>query len=385
MLPFYPIFFLQRFGIDSGYHVGAYLAVLCFVVMVSFPFWAKLAKRYHEIHIWIFTQIIAAALGIACYYSTSIEWLWIVSMTKMVFKASYLLIYPYALRLEEKDAHLGIVGLFAVLMHFGGIGGAILGGVLIDVTEAHNIYLIMSLGDVIQVLICIYLSIKLNLEWKQLPYEEHVPSRKKIPTFIFTLGLVSLIVYFCEFLARPYFTLYWQQISQSESTLIAGLVYAVPAWMALFGLLVSHGRWTSKLNAQQQITAALLAAAVGLCLQAIADWYVVLAGRILFGYALFIITVKLEVMLFSLSEPAHYAEDFSKIHFLQSTGIIGASVLIGSLVSEQDFSMPFVFAAGGMVITCLLFIIFFIFKQTNDSATNDSHVSSITRSDTEIH
>jgi len=368
ILPFYPTFFADRFGIDNSHHVGAYIAAVCFTVMCAFPYWAKLAKRVHEVHIWVVTQLIAACLGIACFFSTDIVWFWVISLAMLVFKASYLLIYPFVLRLEDQQSHLGIVGLFSVLMHFGGIGGALLGGWVIDLTDIQTIYLIMALGDIVQVGVCLYLSKQLKLKWALHPKVSSPVLRKKIPNFIYTIGAVSLLVYFAGFLARPYFTLYWQHISGISSTFIAGLMYAIPAWMALLGLILSKSRRSFNWTSQQHILVGLGFASIGLWLQASPDWQSVIAGRILLGYAMFVITVKLEVLLFSLSQPEHYGEDFAKIHFMQNLGVIAASFLVGSLVQPNAYDTPFLVASGAMALTFFVFI--GLFKVFTHSATH---------------
>ena len=45
-----------------------------------------------------------------------------------------------------------MVGLFIVLMHFGGIGGALLGGFVLEVLAPRDVYLIMAAGDICQVI-----------------------------------------------------------------------------------------------------------------------------------------------------------------------------------------------------------------------------------------
>ncbi|NQY63259.1 MAG: MFS transporter [Alteromonadaceae bacterium] len=374
ILPFYPQFFLQKFGITSSFHVGSYIAACCFTVMLAFPLWAKLAKRIHELQLWIVTQLIAGSLGIACYFITDISLFWLITQCMFVFKASYLLIYPFVLRLEEKDQHLGIVGLFSVLMHFGGIGGAVLGGAILDKFDPSSLFLIMAFGDFIQVFICLFLHKKLKVRWQIMPAQASAHKRNKIPSFIISIGLISLFVYFSAFLARPYFALYWQQISQIDSQVLAGIIYAIPAWIALYCLYLNHRKSAVKANYQKDIAFALLIAACGLCLQGTSLWYLIVFDRCLLGYAMFIVTVKLEVLLFSKSEPSHYAEDFAKVHFMQNLGVIAASFTVGSLVTTQHYHIPFFVAASGFLITFLL--AYFIYLRINTADPKSMEPSS---------
>ena len=129
LLPFYPQFFAEEFGNTSPEHVGLYIAACCFTVMVALPLWAKVARRVNEFPLWVMTQLAAGTLAIAAWHADSLVGFWAITQAMLAFKASYLLIYPFVMRLEEKDRHLGVAGLFSVLIHFGAIGGALLGAV----------------------------------------------------------------------------------------------------------------------------------------------------------------------------------------------------------------------------------------------------------------
>ncbi len=212
LLPFYSQFFAQAFDSHSSQLVGYYIAASCFTVIVSFPVWAKVAKKINELHLWIYTQIIAGALGLACYYSSSLLQFWLLSQLMLVFKASYLLIYPFVIRLEEKDKHMNMVSLFSVLMHFGAIGGALLGGVILQMFSAKDAYLVMPISDAIQVLVCLFIIFKLQVPfWAEQQTTDKPcvisPEHKK---FILNLGIVSMLFYFSTFLIRPFFSRYWE-------------------------------------------------------------------------------------------------------------------------------------------------------------------------------
>lgn len=384
LLPFYPQFFQQAFQYDSAQHVGFYIAACCFTVMTAFPLWAKVARRVHELHLWVVTQIIAACLGIACYFSTSLIEFWILSQLMLVFKASYLLIYPFVMRLEEKDKHLGMVGLFSVLMHFGGIGGALLGGTVLQYFNPRDVYLMMAGSDLLQVMVCTYLVVSLNIHWK--PEAVSHPSvsdltdsgsdligqgqqaqRQKIKRFVFRLGLVTALFYFSAFLIRPFFTRYWQSFSDgfAASDLVTGLVYSLPGWIALIGLWVNQ-KFSSDKSSASLLFNALLLGIVGLLIQSAAQDWVVILGRCVFSWAMFQATVRLEVLLFEISEPQYYGDDFSRMHFMQNLGVISASFAVGSLVTYLSYPWTFYLAAGGFLVTSAVFYHFFntLFKPT---------------------
>lgn len=359
VLPFYPQFFSKAFGVESPEHVGFYLAACCMTVMLAFPVWARVAKRVHELHLWVYTQIGAAIFGLLCYLATDIVEFWIVSQLMLVLKASYLLIYPFVLRLESQDKHLGIVGLFAVLMHFGGIGGALVGGMVLEVLSPRDMYLIMAGGDIVQVLLCLYLIKRQNVPF----YHEAPTEQQNTPTgskrYVWHIGLVALLLYGCSFMSRPFFSLFWHQISGIDNEILAAWIYAIPAWAALASLWYQHKKGQSD-NHLQVMLAAFVIAAVGLVLQGSSEVFVVVMGRVLFGLALFQATVRLDVLLFSLSRPEDYSRDFAKVHIFQNIGVIGASFAVGPLVDAEGLAAPFALAAAGFALTAMVFYLVFV-------------------------
>ena len=357
LLPFYPHFFEAAFGMDDPRHVGWYIAACCFTVMCAFPIWSRIARHINELHLWVYTQLIAAALAVWCFTSQSLLEFWLVSQTMLVFKASYLLIYPFVMRLEERDKRLGIAGLFSVLMHFGGIGGAVLGGAILDLLEPRTIYLIMAIADLTQVGICLYLIGRLKLPFFVTPPLQQGPGaggRRPVPRYVFSIGLLSLLFYFSVFLARPFFTRYWEWVTAVDHALLSATVYAIPAWIALLCLLRNHMSSPAG-DSRRLIVNGALCIVAGLLFQASEQWLAVIAGRILFGYGLFQVTVHLEVLLFEFSEPEHFASDFSKVHFFQNLGVIGASFAVGTLVDQFSLTAPFYLAAVGMIVTLGVF------------------------------
>ncbi|UTA48963.1 MFS transporter [Simiduia sp. 21SJ11W-1] len=369
LLPFYPQFFAEAFSETSAAHVGAYIAACCFTVMTAFPLWARLARRVDEVHLWVVTQIAAGGLGLYCAQTESLVGFWIASQLMLVFKASYLLIYPYVLRLEEKDQHLNVAGLFSVLVHFGAIGGALLGGWIIQYFAAQSVYYVMAAADAVQVLICLWLIARLKLSWRKpaacaLPEARATAGAQNLPARIYQrLGfnawvlkvcLVSTVFYFSAFLARPYFSLYWEGISGIDHKLLSALVYSIPAWIALGCLAYGHF-FQGAHKHFQKILLGTLVAMVGLVLQGSGEAYLIVIGRCLFGYGLYQFMVRLEVILFERSQPEQYAADFSKVHFFQNLGVIGASVSVGLIVDSLGLVYTFGAAFMGFAIALLLF------------------------------
>ncbi len=380
LLPFYPQFFSKVFAVNSPQHVGAYIAACCFVVMFSFPIWAKVAKYINELHLWLYTQMISAALATACFYTDSINSFWFLSLLMLFFKASYLLVYPYIIKQEQQDKHLAMVGLFAVILHFGSIVGAFFGGIILTGDNPQNAYLVMASTDVIQTLICLYIIRISAVSWqpkdaqnsltkiegtvKDATNETAVIKNEFLPSYIVKLGLITLLVYMSAFLIRPFFAVYWQTVSLSENEILSSVIYSITAWAALLGLWYNHRQQkkVAQSNHKKIIILSICLCILGLFLQGIDNITSIIIGRCLFGWGMFQTTVHLQTLLFTLSHPAQYNTDYSKIHFFQNIGLLLSSVTIGAIVEYTSIHNSFTFAAIGFCLAVILFYLLFIFN-----------------------
>ena len=360
--PFYPQFFEARFGVTDPEWVGYYFAAICFMVMISFPFWAYISKKVAELNILVYTQFIAGILALFCYWTSSYINFWIISLVMILFKGSYLLVYPYILKIITKKEHPSTIGLLSVVVHLGGILGAVIGGLTVDLIDASYIFLIMALGDFIQMGMSIYL-IKSDKYDTSVSLEDQsvVETEEKIipKGFILKIGLITMILYFSDFLIRPFFSTYWESISIYDSKFISGTIYAIPGFVALIALWVNYRRKSTS-TSFQGIIPVLLFGAIGLLLQGVPFEAFVITGRIIYGWAIFQGVVKFDVLLFELSSPESYAIDYSKVHFFQNLGVLISSFSVGLLVNNQGLQIPFIIALGGFCITLLLY--YFIFK-----------------------
>jgi len=352
LVPFYPQFFAAAFSITAPQHVGLYLSASCFVVMLAFPLWAAAAKHIPVLRLLIYTQFAAGVLSVLCYESGSLPEFWFVSLLMQVFKGSYLLIYPFVMSLEHKDRHGGTIGLLSVIVHLGAIAGAGIGGFALDLFEPRLVFLLMSVGDFLQMLVCAFL---LGKDKTAHPAQQHPSEPATTGNLVYRLGLIMLLFYFSVYLIRPFFSRYWESISAWNGGIVTGLVFAIPGAIALLALCINKSMRSSK----HGIVSAFLLGMFGLLLQASGQQAIVLLGRCLFGWALFQATVRLDLLLFEVSTPASYAADFSKIYFFQSLGALIASYTAGSLVAAQGLQIPFIAGALGLALTAFLYALLF--------------------------
>lgn len=346
LLPFYPQFFAERFAVSDPSHIGGYLAMSCLVVMLALPVWARLARRVGTLRLLVGTQLVAGGLSLSCAVVTSLPWFWGLSMAMLVAKASYLLVYPYLMHFEPQDRHATLIGTLSVVVHTGGILGAVIGGLVLEHWQAAQVFRVMAVSDALQVAVCLLL-----LQRGRVTHAPPAaPPAPGTSAAILRLGLVMLVFTFSAYLTRPFFARFWELASGLPGEVLAGAVFAIPGGVAVallaFDLL-------GRRSGGQAIVLPLAIGLVGLLLQASGEIAALLAGRVLFGWALFRVTVRLEVRIFQLSTPARYASDFSKIHVFQGLGVLVASWSAGGLVDAQGLASPFLVAALGFVLCAL--------------------------------
>ncbi len=363
--PFYPQFFELRFGMTNPKNVGYYFAAICFMVMIAFPFWAYVSKKVAELKILIYTQAIAGILALYCYWTDSYINFWIVSLVMVLFKGSYLLVYPYILKIINKEEHTSTIGLLSVVVHLGGILGAVIGGFTVDYINPSSIFLIMALGDFLQMLVSAYLLKSKKYDTDVVIPTDEVEKSSTPNSFIVKIGLLTMILYFSDFLIRPFFSSYWESFSSNHSKLISGTIYAIPGFVALLALWINNKR---KASGYEGIIKALIIGLVGLSLQGIPSETAVIVGRIIYGWAIFQGMVKFDVFLFEKSSPESYSIDYSKIHFFQNLGVLLASLNVGLVVDNFGLRMPFIIALSGFIVTLLLY--FFVFKFSSNLKSN---------------
>jgi len=348
--PFYPQYFLTVFGVTDEREVGVYIALCSLTVLLCLPAWALLARRVHVLRLLVASQALSAALSLGCYAATSLTEFWIVSLGMMAFKASYLLIYPYLMSIDDEQRHISTISLLAFVVHFGGIASALLSGAVFQWLEARVLFVAMAFGDVLQMLLCWYwLARRTSAEASPAPCARSLPWSS-----LYRLGLVMLVVYFSAYLTEPFLSPYWEAISELDNKLLSGAVFAIPGAAALLGLLV-NARAEQTGTPYGGIVPAIALGVCGLCLQMSGVLAAILLGRFLYGWALFQATVRLDLLLFRLSTPGAYALDFGKINLFQGLGVLLAASAAGSVVSWLGMRATFVIAGFGFALAAVLY------------------------------
>lgn len=360
LIPFYPQFFSARYGVASAVHAGVYVAAISIAVMCTLPLWARVARRVEPIRLLVCTQCAAGSLSLLSHWAPDIATYWVLSMAMFMCKSSYLLMYPYVMRLTPQAQHAATIGVLSVVAHFGAIFGAALGGFVLQAWGPRTSILAMAAGDFIQMAVCLHLirSGQVRRVNSATPEPAADPARRRFDLRehlpILRLALVMLLFDFSAYLIRPFFSIYWQQVIGDNSELLSGLAFAIPGGVAIvaLGLQARIRRHGGRLP--DHTVGNLLLGMTGLMLHASPHPALIVLGRVLYGWAMFQIIVKLEVNLFRLSTPQRYAQAYSITNFFQNLGVLLSSFAAGLVVDRYGLRAPFLLAAGGFVLTALL-------------------------------
>lgn len=358
LIAFYPQFFAQRYGTADPVHAGAYVACISLAVMCTLPLWARVNRHVGTMTLLVWTQLAAGILCIASFWAGSLEVFWLLSMLMFACKSSYLLMFPYLMRLEPPHAHAATVGTLAVLVHAGAIFGAAAGGQVLEHLGPGACLWLMAAGDLLQMAMCLHL-----LRSGLAPRLADAPPAASAASpagdggvlrRVLHLSGVLLVFDFAAYLVRPFFTQHWESLAAWDMPGMSGVVYAIPGVVALAALAWGgHARATGR-SPMDSLAPNLLVGAAGLALQAAPSTTAVLVGRVLYGWSLFQATVQLETRLFRISPPHSYASHYGIVNFFQNLGVLLSSFAAGALVERMGMPATFVIAAAGFVLTVWL-------------------------------
>lgn len=357
LLPYYPELFKTRFGISAPLVTGAYLATISLTVMLALPLWALIAQKTHTLNMLVMTQLAAAALSLVCYFSTDIASFWVASLVMISFKASYLLMYPYVMSMVPAEKHGNTIGALAVIVHLGGIIGALSGGLLVERLNFSAPFIAMAAGDIAQALICIFLISAASMrippkDAESMKASTHPENRELRAQFAFLL-VAMFFFYFGFYTAIPFTTVWWHAVVADSSQLVAGAVFAIPGLVAFVMLL---GSCVAKNTGQPwyRNESGMALTAAGLALQSFPDATVIVVGRIVYGVGLYRVTVGLDALFFNRAHEFGYASGFSLVNIARNSGVMAATFLSGVLVQQFGDGLSFL-AASVFVAATLVF------------------------------
>lgn len=376
LIGFYPQFFDMRYGNTDQVHTGMYVAAISIAVMCTLPIWVRVAKRFEPMSLIGFTQCIAGLLCLSAIWAETLTQYWVLTMLMFMFKSSYLLMFPYLMRIVNSDEHSRTIALLSVVVHISGILAAASGGYILQHLGASAALVLMAAGDFGQMAITLWLNrtgkiIKINKQ-EDINAQDikdtaaivaddatapaPVATRRgfsHLTKGILTLSLIMFVFDFSAYLIRPFFSEYWIYATAHKDQTLAGLIFAIPGLAAVVALIVKHRLSATATQRNENLSWNLLLSLVGLYLQSIPSDIAIVIGRCMYGWGLFQVAVKLEVSLFSISRKEDYAHHFSITNFFQNLGVLISSWCAGYIVSLISHQAVFLIAAGGIALTWL--------------------------------
>lgn len=352
--PFFPQYFALVFGVTDAELVSRYIASCSLTVLVSFPVWAWLSQRVAVMTLLIATQAGTCFFSILCSMATELSVFWMLSLAAMVCKASYLLIYPHALSEEAKEGHLGTISLLAFVVYFGSVLSSLVSGAVLEYFDARSLFVLMAAGDLIQIGLCLwwFKAQRAAVREFALPDVSEEPGEPSRAVSMRRLGPLMLVLYFSAYITEPFFSTYWESIQNDENRLFSGFVYAVPAFAALAGVLV-NSRTRGDGGGKRALVRDTSLGVLGLLFQASGVPAFVLLGRVVYGWALFQVMVRLDHVAFQGAARQDYAKAFARMNLFQGVGVLLASLCASRLIALVSPVAVFGVAAAGFIVGTL--------------------------------
>jgi len=337
--PFYPKIFKETFGINDPEYTGIYLCILRLTFMLSYPVWAWVSKNINLFRLLSMTQFIAGVASIYCGLTNDVSVFYACSILMVLFKSSYLLLYPYLISQSENKA--STVTRLGIFVHLSMIISAISGAYILDKISVQYLFIIIGLFDFIQMGISSRLTDIQNVIQLQ-PTSESISFDK---TRLLWICMITFMFYLSSTLIRPFYTefIIERYAPQADYTL-AAVLFIIPSLSALF-LLPLAGKGSIVKNTTF-ICSIILCISVVLFLQTYVNSLISeIVLRSLFGMAIFLIFVYLDTSFFETTSGKDSARAYSLLHITQNIAYMTAPLLAGFLVASDGYAGPFIVAS----------------------------------------
>ncbi len=369
LVPFYPQFFSERFAIDEASHTGYYFSACRLALLIGFPIWALISQKIKPLKLLALCQAVAGGLSLLCYWAPSLSWFWTLSIAMVLFKSSYLLMYPLLMEHGEKTHQARTIGSLSMLIHLAIVLSTLFSGFLFKHWNPQSAFLLIGVADFIQMAVSIWLIGKIQ---QRTTNEHKAETTQENQTRLGSFLGVAFLFFLGSTLIRPYFTSFMETQYMLDTVELA-LLFGIPNLMALLSFPLFH-RLFSQIKGVQLIFPSLVLACVGLLLQALPQFAWVIVGRIVFGGALFFAQVGIDLQLFQGSSPSSYTKRYSQLHIFQNLGLLLAP-FIGGLIVEH-FGYASAFQLGALVLMLAIPLLWFTIRQQSKTSAPLSALTS---------
>jgi len=377
--PYYPQFFHQVFGVEDYSYTGLYLFVCRLTVVLCSPLWGWLTRKVEARRLLLVGQAgTALSTALLAQADTATEFL-ILTVCLLVFKSSYMLIYPIIMELSDNGAQAGSAAKFHAVHHTAVLIAALVGAHMLQMEQPLTLFYGAAAADVMQLIVCVVVL----WGWKSASKREERREPKGLKGLlsnllhdrtIVTLGLLFLTLTIANQVVRPFFTPYAEK-DFGLSIEWAGLLFLLPHVCAL--LLLPFLRSLAKPG---RLPIAYLvgvgAMVIGLITQGMAEGIGgLIAGRILYGMFLAITMAVLDVILFQQKKGASAAIAFSVMVSFQTAGELLSPLISSFLAIQVGLHAPLLAAALLCLVNGLLFKWSNIYSSPKEATTWQVHGS----------
>ncbi|WP_082592716.1 MFS transporter [Paenibacillus sp. Soil766] len=377
--PYYPQFFHQVFGIEDYSYTGLYLFVCRLTVVLCSPLWGWLTRKWEAKRLLLIGQAgTALSTALLAQADSATEFL-ILTICLLIFKSSYMLIYPIIMELSDNGAQAGSAAKFHAVHHTAVLIAALAGAHMLQMEHPLTLFYGAAAADVIQLCVCVVVLWGWNSASKKEERRESRGSKGLLSNLlhdrtIVMLGLLFLTLTISNQVVRPFFTPYVEK-DFGLSIELAGMLFLLPHVCAL--ILLPFLRSLAKPG---RLPIAYMvgvgAMAIGLVTQGMTESIGgLIAGRILYGMFLAITMAVLDVILFGRQQGASAAIAFSVMVSFQTAGELLSPLLSSFLSIQVGLNSPLLAAALLCLVNGMLFKWSNIYSSPKEATTWQVHGS----------
>ncbi|MCT7984048.1 MFS transporter [Laspinema sp. A4] len=344
--PFYPQFFSKVFGVEDLAYTGFYIFVCRLTVVICAPAWGFLARFFEVKYLLYGGQLGAAVMTALMATSTHVNQFLAYTICLLLFKSSYLLVYPLIIQLAGKERQSTIAGTYQSVFHGAIVAGTIAGAWMVNLEAPLRLFYGVAAADLFQFCLCLFILRKVSTRQPE-KSETGTGAIDNQWGFMLAIGLVILTFQLANNLVRPFFTAYVTQADKFNVDLVtSSYLFMIPSVMAIAALpYIRKFCKSERLSSIYLIGIGVLA--VTLFLQGWTNSLgIVVLSRIVYGFCLAITQATLELRLFGNSSSDRLHFNYSLAMSFANLGHLSAPLLASWVVSSFSLAAPLWVAAA---------------------------------------
>ncbi|MGB3757645.1 MAG: MFS transporter [Rivularia sp. (in: cyanobacteria)] len=362
--PFYPQFFRKVFGVEDLAYTGYYIFICRLTVVLCAPIWGILSRNIEVKYLLYIGQAGTAIMTALMGTSNSASQFLVYTIILLLFKSSYLLVYPLIIQLAGEAKRSTVAGVYQAVFHGAIVAATIAGAGMVNFATPLRLFYLIAVADVVQLIICIYILRNVSTRKEDKQNSENAPVVSNQLGFIVAMGMVILSFQLANNLVRPYFTEYVTTSFININLLSSSLLFLIPSIMAIAAL--PYIRKACKPKALPSIYL------IGICLLVTSLFFqgwtqnivVLILARVVYGFCLAVTQAALELQLFNSSASNRLHFNYSLVTSFANVGHLAAPLMASRLVNTYSLAMPFV-AAGIIGCVNLIFARLAVFRKSS--------------------